>query len=96
MLSRKQLWRKTRSSSTVKREDQKSLLTALDLAKLTPINDSSAINDSYDTNAKALLPKKLRSALNLVNLLSESDKAMRPKDTRTMRFSSTVHICLIP
>ena len=96
MLSRKQLWRKTRSSSTVKREDQKSLLTAPDLAKLAPINDGSAINDSYDTNAKALLPKKLRSALNLVNLLSESDKAMRPKDTRTMRFSSTVHICLIP
>ena len=96
MLSRKQLWRKTRSSAAARRDDQQLLTTALDQPKLKPINDSTALNDSSDTIAKAVLPKKLRSALNLVNLLSESDKAMRPKDTRTMRFSSTVHICLIP
>lgn len=40
--------------------------------------------------------KQLRSALNLAGLLSESDKAKKPHDNRSTRFSSTVHICLIP
>lgn len=44
------------------------------------------------------VPKKLRSALNLYAMMTEAEKAdnPKPKDTRTMRFSSTVHICLIP
>lgn len=90
MLSRKQLWRKTRSSSIVRRDECPSQDSELDSSEL-----KSCHNDSVDSS-KTQLPKKLRSALNLINLLSEADKALRPKDTRTMRFSSTVHICLIP
>jgi hypothetical protein len=43
-------------------------------------------------------PRKLRSALSLYALMTDAEKASnpKPKDNRTMRFSSTVHICLIP
>lgn len=91
MLSRKQLWRKTRSSAIGRERN------------VNKVPDVSTDFLATETNSKKVaatsqsdFPKKLRSALNLVNLLSESDKARRPKDTRTMRFSSTVHICLIP
>ena len=92
MLSRKQIWRKTRSNSIIRAREE--LSVQQDVAS----NDSASPNNDgvQSDSPKAVLPKKLRSALNLVNLLSESDKARRPKDTRTMRFSSTVHICLIP
>jgi hypothetical protein len=91
MLSRKQLWRKTRSSATVRERN---------VSKVPDVSTDLLATESQSTKVSATsqsdFPKKLRSALNLINLLSESDKARRPKDTRTMRFSSTVHICLIP
>lgn len=90
MLSRKQLWRKTRSS----------IVRGRDVSALPDVSPDFLATESQSKSAAATtqsdFPKKLRSALNLINLLSESDKARRPKDTRTMRFSSTVHICLIP
>jgi hypothetical protein len=91
MLSRKQLWRKTRSSATV-RERNVSKVPDLSTDFLATESQSNKVAATSQSD----FPKKLRSALNLINLLSESDKARRPKDTRTMRFSSTVHICLIP
>jgi hypothetical protein len=91
MLSRKQLWRKTRSSATVR---ERNVSKVPDLS--TDFLATESQTNKVAATSQSDFPKKLRSALNLINLLSESDKARRPKDTRTMRFSSTVHICLIP
>lgn len=61
-------------------------------------SSSSFVHPPSKNDYSAVPPPKLRSALNLYSLLSESEKASnpRPKDMRVMRFSSTVHICLIP
>ena len=42
-------------------------------------------------------PKKLRSALNLYAMMTQAEKVQNPRpiDTRSMRFSATVSICLI-
>lgn len=55
-------------------------------------NDSFALFNK--TNPTPI--KKLRSALSMSNFLNISDKVEKPKDTRTLRFSSTVRVCLIP
>ena len=98
MLSKKQLWRKvltsprptSRSSSIdgdemdIDIEDNKEKLrTTSDLFQLER------------DNKNILPPRKLRSALSLSNL-SEMEKLLRPKEQRNIRFSSTVHVCLIP
>jgi hypothetical protein len=99
MLSRKQLWRKTKvyqSNSNRQREESNTG------KEKNSLNDSESDNNSIMGSEiqPTIMPtppvKKLRSALNLMNLLSVSERALRPKDNRTMRFSSTVHICLIP
>lgn len=93
MLSRKQIWRKTRSNSAAARPRDGNP-SVDDLANISESKSDSEQNLVSGTEPSG--PKRLRSALNLTNMLSESDKARRPKDNRTMRFSSTVHICLIP
>lgn len=93
MLSRKQIWRKTRSNAVVARPRDES--SPAD-GQANIIESKSESEQNSISVQKPGTPKRLRSALNLANLLSESDKARRPKDNRTMRFSSTVHICLIP
>jgi hypothetical protein len=100
MFSRKQLWRKTHTPRH--RADSKDLDAAEgdgDDDEGRPRNapsSSSFVSTGKDDRPSP--PIKLRSALNLYAMLSESEKASnpRPKDTRSMRFSSTVHICLIP
>ena len=92
MLSRKQLWRKT--PTPVHRADSKDM----DDDEMDIARDSTSSSSLAPGKKAAPLPKKLRSALNLYAMLTDAEKANnpRPKDTRTMRFSSTVHICLIP
>ena len=94
MLSRKQLWRKTRSNSIVRTRDD--IITRDSVLDNSESKNNGNSAEKLDINEKPAIPRKLRSALNLANLLSDSDKAKRPKDPRCMRFSSTVHICLIP
>ena len=93
MLSRKQLWRKT--PTPVHRADSKDMDSDDDEAKA---RDSTSSSSLAPGKSMAQAPKKLRSALNLYAMMTEAERASnpRPKDTRTMRFSSTVHICLIP
>lgn len=57
---------------------------------------SSYLSPNKLVSARA--PKKLRSALNLYAMMTQAEKAQhppRPQDTRSMRFSATVSICLI-
>jgi hypothetical protein len=92
MLSRKQIWRKTPVPG-VHRDSFDETANQKDFR-----NDRR--EDLQAENAKLLLlsknsAPKLRSALSSSNLMSMSERAKRPKDTRTLRFSSTVHVCLI-
>ena len=97
MLSRKQQWRHTRTPAH--RADAKDDFGGDDDGDDESARDSAPSSSLASAHIKTgAPPKKLRSALNLYSLLSEAEKANnpRPKDTRSMRFSSTVHICLIP
>ena len=70
-------------------------------------SDDSSTDHARDSRASSYLspnkfvsqgpPKKLRSALNLYAMMTQAEKAQnpRPQDTRSMRFSATVSICLI-
>lgn len=88
MLSRKQMWRKTKCASGGSTSDESEATE--DSYQST--DEGSLGSPSPTMSPKAAPMKKLRSALNLHNAI---DEATKPKDTRTMRFSSTVHICLV-
>jgi len=103
MLSRKQQWRHTRVPAH--RADAKDVDGVYDSVDDDEGGDvardsmpSSSLAAGHFGGSSGAPPKKLRSALNLYAMLTEAEKASnpRPKDTRSMRFSSTVHICLIP
>lgn len=100
MLSRKQTWRRIRSRNVLLDENKFCDGDSWDIESQLSDDDSSH-NSSMSTPVKHLpafgagMPKKLRSALSLSNL-SDLERSLKPKDTRTMRFSSTVHVCLIP
>ena len=86
MLSKKQLWRKLITSPRPSlRSDGEEMETE--------VGDNDFQLEK--TNKGANTPGKLRSALSLSNL-SEMEKMLRPKEQRNIRFSATVHVCLIP
>jgi len=102
MLSRKQAWRKTKSygcnpnfngtlqfcgaGDHVDSEDNE------DEENLTSI-DSGYVSDGCKENATTPTPiKKLRSILSMGDL----SKALRNTAARNLRFSSKIHVCLIP
>ena len=88
MLSKKQLWRKVisspRPSSRSGSSDGEEMDVEVDKFQLE--RDNKSINPPL---------RKLRSALSLSNL-SEMERLLRPKEQRNIRFSATVHVCLIP
>lgn len=88
MLSKKQLWRKVITSPRpLPRSDNNN---DMDILGNDTIVDSSKQNSPCVNK-----PRKLRSAMSLSNL-SEMEKLLRPKEQRNIRFSATVHVCLIP
>jgi hypothetical protein len=93
MLSRKQLWRKTPVPANLP-SHRDSFDETNASPKQKPDNEMRA-QAKDDSARKANAPVKLRSALSSSNLLTLEERLMRPKDTRTLRFSSTVHVCLI-
>jgi len=90
MLSKKQLWRKVITSPRpVPRNDND------DPNSMDIINNDTIIDNKQNSPIKGVTPRKLRSAMSLSNL-SEMEKLLRPKEQRNIRFSATVHVCLIP
>ncbi len=92
MLRRKTIWRKTKVVHNHNDEIDNNEMTHHTEAQMDIDNDSFALLNK--TNPTPI--KKLRSALSMSNFLNISDKIEKPKDTRTLRFSSTVRVCLIP
>lgn len=100
MFSRKQTWRRIKSlnrgipeqvdiddDNCVEVEGEGTITKMLSenrdsFTKSPPLNTPSPI-------------KKLRSALSMTNL-TDLEKANKPVDHRVLRFSSKVHVCLIP
>ena len=90
MLSKKQLWRKVITSPRpIPRNDND------DPNSMDIINNDTIIDNKQNSPMKGVTPRKLRSAMSLSNL-SEMEKLLRPKEQRNIRFSATVHVCLIP
>lgn len=99
MLSRKQTWRKIRSKTDEAlfkfcddKRDEIFLSEESDVPNNCDVNDTT----SHDTNTASCTPspiKKLRSALSMGDL---SKALRRNEDSRNLRFSSKVHVCLIP
>lgn len=101
MLSRKQTWRKIRSKSG------EAIFTFCDKAAVDVVDFDSVLNDEANSRegtgsptstaaTGAVTPspiKKLRSALSMGDL---SKALRRNEDSRNLRFSSKVHVCLIP
>lgn len=90
MLSKKQLWRKVITSPRpIPRNDND------DPNNMDIINNDTIIDNKQNSPMKGVTPRKLRSAMSLSNL-SEIEKLLKPKEQRNIRFSATVHVCLIP
>lgn len=90
MLSKKQLWRKVISSPRpIPRTDIDQ--NGMDISNETIVDS----NNRQNSPVPGVTPRKLRSAMSLSNL-SEMEKLLRPKEQRNIRFSATVHVCLIP
>jgi len=92
MLRRKTIWRKTKIVQSDNNNIDGNEMTLHTEAQMDIDNDSFALLNK--TNPTPI--KKLRSALSISNFLNMTDKVEKPKDTRTLRFSSTVRVCLIP
>ena len=89
MLSKKQLWRKVISSPRpIPRTD-------IDQNGMDISSDTIVDSSRQNSPVPSVTPRKLRSAMSLSNL-SEMEKLLRPKEQRNIRFSATVHVCLIP
>jgi len=106
MMSRKQTWRRIKSLNRgVPVEDDED---AVDIEEETD-DDSEDVSmlskklSEYRDSYSSVMPltqtpspvKKLRSALSMTNL-TDLERANRPVDPRVLRFSSKVHVCLIP
>lgn len=106
MLSRKQTWRKTRSEtgkpifkfcdkigSDVEEEGMVESISDPDIQDHSS-GGGSTVFDSFDCKkGVGGTGMKLRSALSMGDL---SKSLRRAEDERNLRFSSTVHVCLIP
>jgi hypothetical protein len=96
-LSRKSIWRKT--NSYVARNDTY-IIPSLTNNNNNNNNNNNEINGlltqliEYELGDVHIIPR-LKSALSL-STMTEQERLLRPKDTRILRFSSTVHVCLIP
>lgn len=96
MLSRKQTWRKIRSKSgeTIFKFCDNGGIGEDGFSKLNDENPqkSRSSEDSVTLNGSKPI-KKLRSAMSMGDL---SKSLRRAEDIRNLRFSSKVHVCLIP
>jgi hypothetical protein len=91
MLTRKQQWRRTRERIpkplTTPKTDS--------FDDLQPIpTKGTGVDQLHSTATHAPAPKRLKSALSSSNLLGLVER--RHRDQRLLRFSSTVHVLLIP
>jgi hypothetical protein len=100
MLTRKQLWRRTRERPSVFYPKTKSELSRhkdedIDDIQEIPTREASGKKTSFsDVPPPPPPPVRLKSALSSSNLLGMLDKKVR--DERQLRFSATVHVLLIP
>lgn len=101
MLSRKQAWRKTKSQGCNTNINgslpfcgaRENHVDSDDEKYSSAAEDSGYISDGSKASSTTLTPmKKLRSALSMGDL----SKALRSSTIRNLRFSSKVHVCLIP
>lgn len=104
MLSRKQHWRRTReripkllrcggssTSSSFHNEHD------MDDREQIPTKDTPRSRTTASTNIPSPATTRLKSALSSSNLFSINERARRrDRDRRSLRFSSTVHVLLIP
>jgi hypothetical protein len=100
MLTRKQLWRRTRERPSVFYPKTKSELSRhkdedIDDIQEIPTREASGKKTSFsEVPPPPPPPVRLKSALSSSNLLGMLDKKVR--DERQLRFSATVHVLLIP
>mmetsp|Transcript_10225 Transcript_10225/g.16891 ORF Transcript_10225/g.16891 Transcript_10225/m.16891 type:complete len:293 (-) Transcript_10225:9-887(-) len=99
MLTRKQLWRRTRErTSTTPKYPKLKTETSYQSQDIDDVQQIPTKEASRKAMAKADLPPsapvRLKSALSSSNLLGMLGRKVR--DERQLRFSSTVHVLLIP
>ena len=61
----------------------------------SPSSSSPSPSPSPTSSPKSSPMKKLKSALRTRNAVGDAERAAKFQDARTLRFSSTVHICLV-
>ena len=85
------MWRKMKCASGGSTSDESDTTDSSYMSA----DECGSSGPSSPTGSPRVAPiKKLRSALNLHAAVNDGDAA-KAADTRTMRFSSTVHICLV-
>ena len=92
MLSRKQIWRKMKSVRNDQSQFQSLCGGAVPSSpNLLDLQESFLKDESNLITTPVAESKKLKSCLSFGNLARELRR-----DTRNLRFSSKVHVCLIP